>query len=125
MKPRDSALRLKRFEASEKARKVASLEMMIHDLEQMAADLARQISSEEDRTGIKDPVHFAYSMFAKSASLRRTNLLTSVGDLRAKLDHAKREHEEAANELKKIEPVENRDNDRLMDKSDRNRMMVG
>jgi flagellar protein FliJ len=125
MKPRDSALRLKRFEASEKARKVASLEMMINDLEHMAADLARQIAFEEERTGIKDPVHFAYSMFAKAASLRRANLLTSVGDLRTKLELARREHEEAAVELKKMEPVENRDGDRLMRKSDRNGMMIG
>jgi flagellar protein FliJ len=125
MKPRDSALRLKRFEANEKARKVASLEMMIRDLEQMAADLARQIATEEERTGIKDPVHFAYSMFAKSASLRRTNLLTSVGDLRAKLEGAKREHEAATSELKKMEPVETRDSDRLMSKGDRDGLMVG
>ena len=54
MKPRDTALRSKRFEASEKARKVASIETMIFDFEQMAADLARQIAAEEERTGVKD-----------------------------------------------------------------------
>src|SRR2546430_7793402 len=86
MKPRDTALRSKRFEASEKARKVASIETMIFDFEQMAADLARQIAAEEERTGVKDAAHFAYSTFAKAAALRRTNLLTSVVDLRLKLD---------------------------------------
>jgi len=71
MKPRDTALRLKRFEAAEKARKVASMETMVLDLEQVAADLARQIAAEEERTGIKDPAHFAYSTFAKAAAQRR------------------------------------------------------
>jgi len=114
MKPRDSALKAKRFEAAEKARKVASLESMIRDFEMMASDLSRQIAAEEERTGIKDPAHFAYSTFAKAAAQRRGNLLTSVADLKAKLDAARREHEEAASELKKLEPSE----DRLHRKSD-------
>jgi flagellar protein FliJ len=53
MKPRDTALRLKRFEAAEKARKLASMETMMLDLEQVAAEVARQIAAEEERTGIK------------------------------------------------------------------------
>jgi len=88
MKPRDAALRLKRFEVSEKARTVVSMESMIGDFERMANDLARQIAAEEERTGIKDNAHFAYSTFAKAAALRRMNLLNSVADLRAKLDAA-------------------------------------
>ena len=124
MKPRDAALRLKRFEVAERARKVASIETMIQDLEHMAEDLTRQISSEEERTGIKDLAHFAYSTFAKAAAQRRANLTTSIADLRLKLDAARREHEEVAAELGKIEPaVETRDNDRMMRKSDRNAMI--
>ncbi len=125
MKPRDTALRLKRFEATEKARKVASLETMIHDLEQMAADLGRQIAAEEERTGIRDAAHFAYSTFAKAAALRRSNLLTSVVDLRAKLETARRDHEEASAELRKLEPVETRDSDRHRVRADRNGLMIG
>src|SRR5262245_30147553 len=109
MKPRDTALRLKRFEVSEKARTVVSTESMIGDFERMANDLARQIAAEEERTGIKDNAHFAYSTFAKAAALRRMNLLNSVADLRAKLDAAKREHEEMATELSKLEPASPRD----------------
>src|SRR5947207_16016593 len=109
MKPRDATLRLKRFEASEKARKVASIETMILDFEHMASDLSRQIAAEEERTAVKDPTHFAYSTFAKAAALRRANLLTSVTDLRLKLDAARQEHEEAAMELRKLEPIESRD----------------
>ena len=88
------------------------MESMIGDFERMANDLARQIAAEEERTGIKDTSHFAYSTFAKAASLRRMNLLNSVADLRAKLDAAKREHEEMANELSKLDPVTSRDGER-------------
>jgi flagellar protein FliJ len=125
MKPRDATLRLKRFEATEKARKVASIETMILDFEHMATDLSRQISAEEERTGVKDPAHFAYSTFAKAATLRRTKLLTSVADLRVKLDAARHEHEEAVTELRKLEPIETRDADRQLRKSDPNSAVIG
>jgi flagellar protein FliJ len=116
MKPRDSTLRAKRFEAGEKARKVASLEAMIRDFETMVGELSRQIAVEEDRTGIKDPAHFAYSTFAKAAAQRRGNLATSIADLKMKLDGAKRDHEDAASELVKLEPADN--HDRLLRKGD-------
>jgi hypothetical protein len=109
MKPRDSALRAKRFEAAEKARKVASLESLVRDFEMMALDLSRQIAAEEERTGIKDPAHFAYSTFAKAAAQRRGNLQTSVADLKDKLEAARRDHEDIASELRKLEPAEDRD----------------
>jgi flagellar FliJ protein len=125
MKPRDAALRLRRFEASERARKVASIETMILDFEHMVVDLTRQITAEEERTGIKDAVHFAYSTFAKAARQRRSNLQTSIADLRLKLDAAKRDHEEALMELRKVEPVEPRDLDRSLRKSDRSSAVIG
>ena len=99
MKARESALRLKRFEADEKARKVADLEHMIREFENMAVDLDRQIRAEEDRTGVKDPAHFSYSTFAKSASQRRDNLRTSVEGLRQKLEAAQRERDEALEQV--------------------------
>lgn len=116
MKPRDSALRAKRFEATEKARKVASLEAMIRDFETMVSDLTRQIAAEEERTSIKDPAHFAYSTFAKAAAQRRDNLGASIADLKMKLDVAKRDHEDAASELTKLEPADDRE--RLFRKGD-------
>ncbi len=108
MKARESALRLKRFEADEKARKVADLEHMIREFENMAADLDRQIRAEEDRTGIKDPAHFAYSTFAKSASLRRDNLRTSADGLKAKLEAAQRERDEALEQVSRADTPETR-----------------
>jgi flagellar FliJ protein len=125
MKPRDTALRLKRFEASEKARKVGSIETMILDFEHMTADLSRQIAAEEERTGVRDPAHFAYSTFAKAAALRRANLQTSVADLRVKLDAARAEHEEVATELRKLEPIETREIERPMRKSDPSSAVIG
>ncbi len=103
MKPRDAALRLKRFEADEKKRKVADLELMIHDFEQMATDLERQIRAEEDRTGVRDANHFAYSTFAKSAAQRREKLLSSAAELRTKLESAMRERDEAMDQLSRAD----------------------
>ena len=108
MKARESALRLKRFEADEKARKVADLEHMIREFQNMAADLDRQIKAEEDRTGIKDPAHFAYSTFAKSASQRRDNLRTSADGLKAKLEGAQRERDEALEQVSRADTPETR-----------------
>jgi hypothetical protein len=109
MKSRETALRLKRFEADEKARKVADLEHMIREFEAMAADLERQIQAEEDRTGIKDSSHFAYSTFAKSAGARRDNLRTSVSELRLKLAAAQRERDEVAEQLLRADQTEARE----------------
>jgi flagellar protein FliJ len=108
MTPRDSTMKAKRFELSEHARKVAQLEATIRDFEILAADLSRQIVSEEDRTGVRDQAHFAYSTFAKAAAQRRSNLLTSVTELKVKLAAARRDYEEAVLALKRLEPAEER-----------------
>ena len=109
MKARDSTLRLKRFEVAERARKAGDIDQMVRDFEQMISDLDRQITTEEERTGVRDPAHFAYSTFAKAAALRRDNLATSVGDLKLKLDAARREHDEVLDALRRLEATEQRD----------------
>lgn len=98
-----------RFEAHEKARKVADLEAMIREFETMADDLDRQIATEEERTGVRDAKHFAYSTFAKAARQRRDNLQQSVDGLRAKLDLALVERDVAAEDLARAEAPESRD----------------
>jgi hypothetical protein len=118
MTPRDSTLRTKRFEVAEQARKVAQLETTIRDFEVLAADLSRQIANEEDRTGVRDQTHFAYSTFAKAAAQRRANLLTSVEELKAKLAAAKRDYEEAELALRRLEPGNADDRGRLRRKGD-------
>ena len=113
MKVRESALRLKRFEAEEKTQKVASLEQMVREFEQMAVDLERQIQAEEERTGVRDNTHFAYSTFARSAAQRRQNLLASISDLQEKLAVATTERDEALAELEQVDAVKQRDDERM------------
>ena len=121
MKSRDSSLRLKRFDVAEKARKAGDIDAMIRDFETITSDLDRQITAEEERTGVKDVNHFAYSTFAKSAHQRRENLQTSVVDLKIKLDAARQEHETALSELQALEAAEPaREHDRSRLKGDRN-----
>jgi flagellar protein FliJ len=113
MKSRDSAVRMKRFEAAERARKVADLETMVRDFETMILDLDRQIASEEERTGVRDRAHFAYSTFAQAAVQRRDNLTTSVSDLKAQLDVARRIHDDVQEELRRLEADELRESSTL------------
>lgn len=119
MKSRDAAIKLMRFEADEKARKVADLEYMIREFEQMATDLDRQIQTEEERTGVKDLGHFAYSTFAKAAAQRRNNLRASVADLQAKLENAVRERDAALMDLDRAETPDPRDQERARPKLER------
>ena len=112
MKSRDALIRLKRFDVEEKRRKVADIEAMIGDFNHMAVDLDRQIAIEQERAGISDVNHYAYPTFAKAAIQRRNNLAASASDLAAKLASAREELNEAVEELKKIELIEERDAER-------------
>jgi flagellar export protein FliJ len=113
MKSRDAVSRLKRFEVEEKQRKVAEIETMIGDFNQMAHDLDRQIAIEQERAGVSDTSHYAYPTFAKAAIQRRDNLLASAADLEAKLSAARDMLVEAFEDLKKIELLEERDAERM------------
>jgi hypothetical protein len=113
MKSREAALRLKRFEVDEKARKVSDLETMIRDFESMASDLDRQILAEEERTGVRDVTHFAYSTFAKSAAQRRDNLRSSAEELRKKLEAAQKDRDDALEQLARAGSGEQRDEVRV------------
>jgi hypothetical protein len=119
MRSREAALRSKRFEAEEKARKVEALEHMIRDFEQMASDLERQVHAEEERTGVRDRSHFAYSTFAKAAHLRHENLLASIAGLRAKLADAVRERDEVNADIAASESADAMDADRSRRRADR------
>ena len=112
MKARETALRLKRFEADEKNRKVQELEQMIYEFEQMAHDLERQVQVEEERTGVRDQQHFAYSTFARSAEKRRQNLLASVSELQEKLQFAVAERDDVLAELNEVDALRDRDSRR-------------
>jgi hypothetical protein len=77
------------------ARKVELLETMIREFGSTAANLAREIAIEEDRTRIKDPTHVAYSTLAKALTVRRGNLLMSAADAETRLLEARHELDEA------------------------------
>jgi flagellar protein FliJ len=109
MKSRDSLIRLRKFQVDEKRRKVAQIEAMIAEFDRMATDLEREIKVEQDRAGIHDPAHFAYPTYAKAAITRRENLKRSADELRVQLEDAKLAMGEAADELKKVELLEERD----------------
>jgi flagellar FliJ protein len=113
MKSRDALSRLKRFDVEEKQRKVAEIESLIGDFNQMANDLDRQIAIEQERAGVSDTNHYAYPTFAKAAIQRRDNLLASAADLEAKLANARETLAEAFEELKRIELLEERDAERM------------
>ncbi|HUU25871.1 MAG TPA: flagellar export protein FliJ [Methyloceanibacter sp.] len=113
MKSRDAVIRLKRFEVDEKRRKVEEIEAMIGEFNTMATDLDRQIAIEQERAGVSDVNHYAYPTFAKAAIQRRDNLAESVAGLEAKLASAREDLDEAGEDLKKIELLQERDAERL------------
>ena len=86
-----------------KSTMVADLEGSIHEFEGTAFLLDRRIKAEEARTRIKDPTHFAYSNFAKSARQRRDNLLASAAVLKVKLEEALRERGDALEQLNRAD----------------------
>jgi len=112
MKSRESLIRLQRFQVDEKRRQVADIEMMIADFQRMADELDQQILAEQERTGIEDVAHFAYSTFAKAAAQRRDNLRESAVELEEKLKAAQDELATAFEELKKVELLDAMESDR-------------
>jgi flagellar protein FliJ len=112
MKSRETLIRLKKFQVDEKRRKVAQIEAMIAEFDRIAAELDREIKTEQERAGIHDPAHFAYPTYAKAAIVRRENLVRSAGELKAQLDEAQAMLGEAFEELKKVEMLDERDHAR-------------
>ena len=118
MKSRESLIRLKKFHVDEKRRQLAQIQAMIDDFNRMIEDLDNQVASEQARTGIADVSHFAYSTYAKSALERRNNLKTSIEELGKQLEDAQDALAEAVEDLKKVEIIEERSQEKartLMD----------
>jgi flagellar export protein FliJ len=109
MKPKDSLIRLKQFQVSEKHRQVMQLETMIGEFQRMADELTKQIDAEERKAGITDVSNFAYPTFAKAARTRRDNLLGSISDLNDQKETAEASLAEAEAELQKAEKLEVRE----------------
>ena len=109
MKSRDHLVRLKRFQAEERRRRVAQIDTMIAEFNRMAGDLDREIAAEERRSGHSDPAHFAYPTYARAAGVRRDNLKRSADELRGQADEARGLLDVALDELTKAESIESRD----------------
>jgi flagellar export protein FliJ len=108
----ESLIRLRKFQVDEKRRQVAQIEAMIADFERMAAELDQQIEIEQQKTGISDVAHFAYSTFAKAALQRRDNLLRSAMDMKVTLETAQDALAEAIEDMKKVELLDQREHGR-------------
>ena len=70
--------------------RIPILKRLITDCDHLAADLEQEIRNEEDRVKIHDPVHFAYSIYARATASRRDNLRRSADELRAHLAGAEK-----------------------------------
>ncbi|WP_083858791.1 flagellar export protein FliJ [Methylocystis sp. SC2] len=109
MKSRDTLVRLKRFQAEEKRRRVIQLNAMIGEFTRMANELEREIGQEERRANIDDPNHFAYPTYARAARTRRDNILASIAELRGQLEEAEAQFKEASEDFAKAQSQEARD----------------
>lgn len=109
MKSRESLIRLKRYQVDEKRRQVTQIEAMMADFERMASELDREVVIEQEKAGITDMGHYAYPTYAKAAAQRRDNLRESADNLRGQLEAAQDALAEAVEELKKVELLEERD----------------
>ena len=109
MKSRDTLVRLKRFQVEEKRRRLTQIEMMIAEFNRMAGELDREIAIEEQKSGVKDTAHYAYSTYARAARTRRDNLLHSSEELKGQLDEARALFDQANDELAKAQVLEGRE----------------
>lgn len=109
MKPKDSLIRAKQFQVTEKHRQVNQLDTMLSEFERMAGELDMQIAHEEKKSGITDTGHFAYPTFAKAARERRDNLYNSIADLQSQKEAAEAALMEAEAELQKAEKLDVRE----------------
>ena len=109
MKSRDTLVRLKRFQVEDKRRRLSQIEMMIAEFKRMATELDREIGIEEQKSGVKDVTHYAYSTYARAARTRRDNLLHSADELQGQLEEARLLFDQATDELAKAQVLEGRD----------------
>ncbi|WP_315831005.1 hypothetical protein [Bradyrhizobium prioriisuperbiae] len=67
------------------SREAAQISTMLADMEKAVRALDQEIASEEARTRINDPAHFAYPVAARSFMTRRANLKESMAVLASRL----------------------------------------
>jgi flagellar FliJ protein len=87
--------RSREFNADQNRRRAKQIEMMIAEFDRRCIELGQQIEAEETRARIKDPKHFAYPTYAKSARERRAKLQRSADAFRVELARLRSEANEA------------------------------
>jgi flagellar protein FliJ len=125
MKSRDTLVRLKRFQVEEKRRRLAQIEMMIAEFNRMAGELDREIAHEEQKSGVKDANHYAYSTYARAARARRDNLLHSADELKGQLEDARLQFDQASDELAKSQALEGREKGQTLGELGRDALDMG
>ncbi|KEG17026.1 flagellar export protein FliJ [Bartonella bacilliformis] len=110
MKPRESVVQLKMFQARGRRREIAQLEMMIKEFERIMTDLEAQIIDEERKSGNSDTNHFAYSTFARAARQRCDNITNSIRDLQLQKENAEATLCEIETELQRIKILNGQEN---------------
>ena len=73
----------------ETRRRVAQIDAMIADFDRMVGALDDAIRAEQNRSGIHDPAHVAYSITARAMTQRRDNLNRSIDALKRQLAEAR------------------------------------
>jgi flagellar FliJ protein len=96
-------LRIEEMRTDLARQQVAQIESAIADLDQTARGLEEEIEIEHNRTGIRDPRHVAYSMYAKATIARRDNLKRTITELEERLAVAKISLAEVSDEAQKCE----------------------
>jgi flagellar FliJ protein len=96
-------LRIEEMRTDMARRQVAQIESAIADLDQTARALEHEIEIEHNRTGIRDPGHIAYSMYAKATIARRDNLKRTITELKGRLAVAKISLAEVSHDAQKCE----------------------
>ncbi|TCT00526.1 flagellar export protein FliJ [Aquabacter spiritensis] len=109
MKSREPLIRAKRFQTEDARRRLAQIDGMIAEFDRMSNELERDIATEEARSGIADPKHFAYPPLAAAARQRRDNLARSIQDLRGQRDEARDAVSEAEAQLQLAEAAGERE----------------
>lgn len=81
MEARKSSALVSRKASERIVRKAPDVKLLIRELAIAAFRLGEEIAAEEKKTGVSDPKHVAYSLYAKALTRRRENLISSIEDL--------------------------------------------
>lgn len=112
MKKRDSLIRYRQWQVDEQRRKLADLYAVAEDLDVQAKNLELTLANEQEKAKRASHLSFAYPGFAEQAIKRRENLKRTRDEINIQIETAKSELSEMYQELKKIEILDQRQEER-------------